>query len=82
VAYAINRMCNAAGDPNALLAADGVTPMVCSRVFGGSTSGSTRTGGYYGNLPLSGAAQIYYRITTRITGPRNTIRFIQAYVVQ
>jgi type IV pilus assembly protein PilX len=82
VSYVINRMCNAPGDPNALLAADGVTPMVCSRVQGGSSSGSTRTGGYYGNLPLSGTAQTYYRITTRIVGPRNTVRFVQAYVVQ
>ena len=82
VSYVINRMCNAPGDPNALLAADGVTPMVCSRVQGGATSGSTRTGGYYGNLPLSGTAQTYYRITTRVLGPRNTVRFVQAYVVQ
>ena len=82
VSFVINRMCNAAGDPNSLVAADGVTPMVCSRVSGGTTSGSTRTGGYYGNLPLAGTAQVYYRITTRIAGPRNTVRFIQAYVVQ
>jgi Tfp pilus assembly protein PilV len=81
VSYVVNRMCNAAGDPNALLTAAG-TPMVCSHVLGGATSGSTRTGGYYGNLPLSGTAQTYYRITTRILGPRNTVRFVQAYVVQ
>jgi type IV pilus assembly protein PilX len=81
VAYVINRLCNAAGDPNAITAADGVTPMTCSRAQNASSSGSTKSGGYYGNLPLTGSTQTYYRITTRITGPRNTVRFVQAFVV-
>lgn len=80
-AYVINRLCNAAGDPTAVVAADGITPMTCARVQGGTTSGSTKSGGYYGNLPLAGASQHYYRVTARITGPRNTIRFVQAFVV-
>jgi type II secretory pathway pseudopilin PulG len=82
VNYVVNRMCNAAGDPNSLLAADLVTPMVCSHFFGTASGGSTRVGGSYGNTPLSGTAPTYYRITTRITGPRNTIRYLQAFVVQ
>ena len=81
VSYVINRVCNAEGDPNAVVAADGVTPMVCSRVGGGASEGSTRAGGSYGNLPLSGSAQTYYRITTRIDGPRQTVRYVQAFVV-
>jgi Tfp pilus assembly protein PilX len=81
VSYVINRICNAAGDSNALVAADGITPMVCSRVLGSASESSTKSGGYYGNLPLTGSAETYYRITTRILGPRNTVRFVQAYVV-
>lgn len=81
VAYIINRMCNAAGDPNSTTAADGVTPMSCSHYEGGSTDNSTKSGGYYGNTPLSGTQETYYRITTRITGPRNTVRYVQAFVV-
>jgi hypothetical protein len=81
VSYVINRVCNAEGDPNALTAADGVTPMACSRVGTGASEGSTRGGASYGNLPLSGETQTYYRITTRIDGPRNTTRYIQALVV-
>jgi len=81
VRYVINRVCNAEGDPNALPAADGVTPMACSRVGTGASEGSTRGGASYGNLPLSGETQTYYRITTRIDGPRNTTRYIQALVV-
>jgi Tfp pilus assembly protein PilX len=79
-AYVINRMCNAAGDPLALLAADGFTPMSCARISGGSTAGSTRTGAFYGNMALSGSSQVYYRITTRIFGPRSTVRYLQTFV--
>ncbi|MEN9704672.1 MAG: hypothetical protein RLZZ393_551 [Pseudomonadota bacterium] len=78
--YVINRMCNAAGDPMSLLAADGHTPMTCSRLSAGATAGSTRTGAYYGNLPLSGTSQLYYRITVRIIGPRHTVRYLQTSV--
>lgn len=81
VRYVINRVCNAEGDPNSLLAADGVTAMACSRLGAGASQGSTRGGPSYGNLPLTGEAQQYYRITTRIDGPRNTVRFVQALVV-
>lgn len=81
VRYVINRVCNAEGDPNALLAADGATPMTCSRLGAGASEGSTRGGPSYGNLPLTGESQQYYRITTRIEGPRNTVRYVQALVV-
>jgi type IV pilus assembly protein PilX len=81
VSYIINRMCNAEGDPNSLVAADGATPMSCSRLGAGASEGSTRGGPSYGNMPLTGEAQTYYRITTRIDGPRNTVRYVQAFVV-
>ena len=80
--YVINRMCNAAGNPSSIFAADGTTPMICSRSSSGSDLGSTRTTANYGNFALTGGTQIYYRITTRIVGPRNTVRFAQAFVVQ
>jgi type IV pilus assembly protein PilX len=82
VRYVINRVCNAEGDPDAVFAPDGVTPMTCSRVGGGTSEGSTRSGASYGNVPLTGDAQTYYRITVRIAGPRNTVRYVQAAVVQ
>ena len=80
VSYVINRLCSAEGDPSAILAADGLTTMTCSRVTGVVSDGSTKTGGFYGNTPLSGSAQIYYRITVRVTGPRNTVRYLQTFV--
>jgi type IV pilus assembly protein PilX len=81
VRYVINRVCNAAGDPNAVYAADGVTPMICSGAGAGASEGSTRGGASYGNMPLTGMSQTYYRITSRIDGPRNTVRYVQAIVV-
>jgi len=82
VAYVINRICNAPGDPNAAFAADGTTPMVCARYKSGLSDGSsTRIGASYGVAPLDGGLLHYYRITTRVSGPRSTVRFIQAFVV-
>jgi type IV pilus assembly protein PilX len=81
ITYVINRVCNAAGDPGAFVAADGVTPMICSRQANSDSSNSSRAGGAYGGTPLSGQPQTYYRITTRVMGPRNTVRYVQAFVV-
>lgn len=81
VRYAINRVCNSAGDPDNVFASDGKSPMTCSQVGGGTSEGSTRSGGSYNNLPLTGETQTYYRITVRIAGPRNTVRYVQAFVV-
>lgn len=82
VSYIVNRMCNAAGNPSSVLAADGVTAMVCSSAdASGSGSGSTKVGPDYSGFAFTGSAKTYYRITTRIAGPRNTVRFTQAFVV-
>ncbi len=82
VAYVINRICNAPGDPNSTVAADGSTAMICAQYPNPLTSNaSTRIGASYGSAPLMQLPQHYYRITTRITGPRNTVRFVQAFVV-
>ncbi len=44
-------------------------------VAGGSSS---RGGGGYGVTPLSGTTYIYYRITSRALGPRNTVSYTQS----
>ena len=80
VSYVVNRMCNAAGNPGDVFAADNVTPMICSSVGGGISEGSTRGAGSYGVTPLTGETQFYYRITTRVDGPRNTVRYIEVLV--
>lgn len=82
VSYVINRMCNAAGNPASVLAADGITAMICSSAdASGSGDESTKVGPDYSGYAFTGSARTYYRITTRIAGPRNTVRYVQAWVV-
>ncbi len=80
VRYIINRMCNAPGDPASALSASGGA-MICSGADANSGGASTQVGPTYSRRPFSGSSQTYYRITTRITGPRGTIRYVQAFVV-
>lgn len=73
--YVINRMCNAEGLPN--------DPNVFCSAFQDESAGgssSTKQGGSYGQTPLSGSNQQYYRITTRVAGPRNTSGIVQTIV--
>lgn len=73
--YIIHRMCDQDGSPN--------DPAVYCAAFkdpSSSTSDSTKGGAFYGSLPLASAPKQYYRITTRVVGPRNTTSFIQSVV--
>lgn len=72
--YVINRMCDSAGAPN--------DPSVYCSAFLTSSggTGSTKVGASYGQMPLSGTAQQYYRVTTRVVGPRSTESVVQAIV--
>ena len=71
VSYSIQRLCNQAGDP--------VSPSTGCAVSqtAVTSSGSSKGAGV---IALQYASQIYYRITTRITGPRNTVSYIQTIV--
>lgn len=72
--YVINRMCDGEGTPN--------DPSIFCSAYATTSgaSGSTKGGASYGQMPLSGTAQQYYRITTRVVGPRNTESIVQAIV--
>jgi len=71
VQYVIHRLCDAPGDP---------ASKNCIRGSGGGAVAGTKGGAVYGSFALSGTTQIYYRITTRIVGPRNTISYVQVMV--
>ena len=74
VAYAIQRLCNATGDP----ATTGPGSPGCAVTQSSAASGtSSKTAG---TVALLYSSQIYYRITTRIAGPRNTVSYIQTIV--
>jgi len=72
--YVVNRMCDTEGQPN--------DPAVFCSAFQSSSagSGSTKGGASYGQMPLTGTTQQYYRVTTRVVGPRNTESIVQAVV--
>ena len=67
--YVIHRMCEAVG---------AVATTNCVRAA--STSGSSfRKGGVdYSKFGIEGKATVYYRVTVKMTGPRNTIAYVQA----
>ena len=71
VRYVIHRMCDLAGNPGSVN---------CVRTTTGGTSDSTKGGATYGGAALPSTSQIYYRITARVTGPRNTVSYVQAMV--
>jgi len=69
--YQIHRQCNATGNPG---------DAGCGLYFGTSTaaSGGSMT---VGAPVYIGTPQIYYRVTTRVDGPRETVSIIQTSVL-
>lgn len=68
VSYVIHRMCPTSA-----------TNSGCTTSPTGSTStGNSNKAGNSANFTLN--TQVYYRITTRIEGPRNTVSYVQAVV--
>jgi len=70
VQFVIQRMCALPGDPTAGIG--------CSIVP--STVGAEGNSKELGTVKLESTGQNYYRITSRIAGPRNTVSFVQAMV--
>lgn len=73
VSYTIQRLCQTAGDPTS-------SPTGCAS----GAQQATPPGGSYasGAVPPAQAPQYYYRITTRVAGPRNTLSYIQTIVAR
>jgi hypothetical protein len=64
-------MCELAGNPGSVN---------CVRTSAGGTTGGTQGGATYGGAALPTTSQIYYRITARVTGARNTVSYVQVMV--
>lgn len=69
VQFVIHRLCDGAGDP---------AGKNCIRSSSGGSSSSTKGG--TGPGVLTTVTQLYYRITTRVVGPRNTVSYVQVVV--
>ncbi len=74
VSYTINRLCSAQGTPGSL-GAGGVVSCSLSPAF--FVLNSSQGGG---TIVLNSVNQIYYRVTIRVAGPRNTVSYAQTVV--
>ena len=70
VAYIIHRLCNQAGAPTA-----GIGCATSQAVE--ANSGNNRDSG---TVAIRFNSEVYYRITSRVTGPRSTVSYVQAVV--
>jgi len=71
MSYVIHRLCQNAGESVNAPGQQCVT-------LQSSGTGTPKGGGSYGFLPLIGTLQVYYRVTVRVSGPRNTVSYVQA----
>jgi Tfp pilus assembly protein PilX len=76
VTYVIHRMCLVDGDVTGSAAP---ANQECVTLADPAKSGS-KGGVQYGEKALTGTAQVYYRITAKVTGPKNTVSIVQAMV--
>lgn len=70
--YVIQRLCSSTGDP--LLPATGCSTSVNQNTVAGNSQSA-------GSAQYLGSTQIYYRISVRMVGPRNTVSYIQTIVM-
>lgn len=74
-AYIIQRMCDQTG---------AYTPggtIQCATASSTVTTGGSKGSVGYGSRAITGKAMIYYRITTRTVGPRNSVSYVQSMVL-
>jgi Tfp pilus assembly protein PilX len=75
VRYIVHRLCESSGDPTGSSAN-------CVKVGGaaGTAASGTKGAAAYGTYAISVPTSAMYRITVRVTGPRNTQSYVQATV--
>lgn len=73
--YVVNRLCNQEGDPSGI---------VCENYSASSATaeaGLSMAGGGYAKKVSAGPARYFYRVTTRVVGPRNTVSIVQSVLL-
>jgi hypothetical protein len=73
VSYVIHRMCKFAG---AIAGSSAPVDQECVTLTDPGKGGPKESG----TVALTGTSQVYYRITARIEGPKNTVSYIQTMV--
>lgn len=74
VSYVIQRMCSSEGDSQSTTNDCTVAPTASSSTCSGGSSCDAQ------RKNLDSVSQVYYRITVRVVGPRNTQSFVQSMV--
>ena len=73
--YVIHRLCDHIGS-------SGAVGTSCATSNSQSAAiGSTRVSASYGQKALTTTVQVYYRITVKVVGPRNTVSYSQAFLL-
>jgi Tfp pilus assembly protein PilX len=75
VRYVIHRLCSQAG---AVTSASVSCVKASAGGGSGPTTGASKGAVAYGTAALPGTSNTYYRVTVRVTGPRNTVSYVQA----
>lgn len=73
--YVVNRLCNQEGDPSGI---------VCENYSASSATaeaGLSMSGGGYAKKVSVGPTRYFYRVTTRVVGPRNTVSIVQSVLL-
>lgn len=73
VRYVVHRMCKVPGAPAA--AYDPSTEQQCVMAEG-DAGGPQRSG----SRPLAGGTRVYFRVTAQVTGPKNTVSYVQSMI--
>jgi type IV pilus assembly protein PilX len=73
IQYVIHRLCGSAGKPS-----DIGTCLQSSVASGGTGAGGSKGVVSYGQQALPSTSTIFYRVTVKVTGPRNTVSYVQA----
>jgi Tfp pilus assembly protein PilX len=68
IQYVIHRMCETVG---------AVAGVNCVRVASTDGLSAKKTGVHYGSYGIESKASVYYRVTAKVTGPRNTVTYVQ-----
>jgi Tfp pilus assembly protein PilX len=76
IEYVIQRLCVNPGDP---LGATALCTKVPDGIIPTSTANTGNSGGSGATILTPGTA-VYYRVTSRVSGPRNTLSYVQALV--
>lgn len=74
VSYVIHRMCASSGDAQSTTNDCTVAPTASSSTCSGGSSCDAQ------RVNLDSVSQVYYRITVRVVGPRNTQSYVQSLV--